>query len=316
MWTRGLACRVVAAMALLPIAPGVAGAQSTVELPGSVVQLPRHPAIKVESIDVQLGLDAVRMTYVLRNTARAAIAFVAAITLPDLDMPSLSGEEVRLPRPGDSNFVNLTVAVDGQAIVPALEQRAMALGLDVTRMLFDNGIPLFPFVAGIGDRLAGLAAESRALLLERGVVTSEGGTSTPGWALKSTLHWRMQLPPGATTMIAASYRPIPSTRAFARGDAERFASTYCASSALQQALQKRLAGGQAPSQLATLALGVPSGAGQMGPAGHLRITIVLPDELALASSCWPGFRRSGPLTLEWTGTDAVLDDDIVVAFIQ
>lgn len=316
MWPRRqIGCAVVA-LAMAASTQSSARAESSVELPGSVVQFPRLEQITLERIDLQIGLEAVRVTYSLRNVSKDAQAFLATITLPDLDMMSLVGEDVRLPVPADSNFTDLVVSIDGVLVVPALDQRAMALGLDVTRLLFDNAIPLFPFAHGIGERFGALSPDTRKMLGERGVTLVDRNMTKPAWTLKSTFHWPMRIAPGATVVISIAYRPIAGSRRFDVGDVEKFASAYCAAPFMQSILQKRIAGGQTPQFFKSVLLTVPWSAGQIGPAGRLRITVLIPDEKVLASTCREGFRRTGPLTLEWEGPDAALEEDLSVAFVR
>ncbi len=106
------------------------------------------------------------------------------------------------------------MTVDGNAIEPALEQRAFAAGLDVTDELARSGIPLLPHANAIDQAIAGLPQNVKDDWVARGILTIDSYDDgagmidqyVPYWTLKSTYWWKMAFPAGKDVKVHHTLR--------------------------------------------------------------------------------------------------------------
>ena len=311
----GVASLALASAVAIGSAPGIAAGGSN-ELPAGGLSFAANPSISIEQQDIQLSRDLITLNYTLRNDAQSPQAILIAFSLPELDTSALSDGEVILPSAEPANFVQFTLEVDGQMPSYNVEQRALALGLDVSPVLTRNRIPYFPFAASSQDKLAGLSAGERLDLLERGILKEEGPAVVAAWTLKTVAYWRQSLQAGQKINIVVSYRPIVGVASYKTETLQSLRKRSCLSEAQEVAIAKLPAEGGIAPTFTSVGLLAANGGDQLGPAHRIRILIETGDQSTIVATCREGLKRTGPTQLEWTATDYLLDEDLHVSFVR
>jgi hypothetical protein len=301
--------------ALLLAAGTVTAAEAppTVEIGTGGLSFAANPALVPERQDVLITPDRIRLTYAVRNGATTPLSITIAFTLPDLDAASLAADELALRSDSTDNFVRATTLVDGQPVTLQTEQRALALGLDVTATVLAARLPLFPFASDMTARLEMLDAAGRLDLLERGILRVEGGSLTPAWTLKTVAHWRQTFAAGQTLTLVHSYHPLVGVMPATGGAIGGLRKRICLSPAQETAISKLPREGTTGTPtLTTVGFLATPGADHVGPYHSYRLIIETADPATVVASCRDGLRRTGPMQFELNAADYVPDEDLQV----
>lgn len=310
------AAGIVLTGAILADVPGAFAAESSVELAAGGLSFAANPSISMERQDVLVSPDMITLTYTLHNDAQLPQAILITFALPELDTNAVTDGEVILPSADPNNYVQFSPKVDGQAPPFKIEQRATALGLDVSNTLASAGIALFPFGSASSSKLSELSAADRLAFLERGILKEEGSSVVAAWTLKTVAHWRQVLPAGQQINIVHTYRPITGVTSYKTETLQSSRRRSCLTEAQETAIAKLpTEGGVAPT-FTSVGFLAASGSDQLGPARRFRILIETADQLTIVATCRDGMKRTGPTQLEWTATDHVLDEDLQILFVR
>ena len=156
---------------LCAVATAAHANDSTAELGAGGLVLSRSDVIEMAREDLFLAKEAVRVDYVFRNRSDEDVSSIVAFPMPDIEANPY--QNVSIPLDQGDDFLGFEVAVDGKAVAPTLEQRAFAVGIDVTQDLVARGVPLFPYGGAAEKALAGLPKLKVDDWLGRGFVIIE-----------------------------------------------------------------------------------------------------------------------------------------------
>lgn len=310
-----LASAVLAGATLADISP-ISAADASGELPAGGLAFAANPSISIERQDVLLSRDLITLTYALRNEAQSPQAILITFALPELDTNAVADGEVILPSADPSNYVQFSPKVDGQAPAFKIEQRAFALGLDVSEVLARNHIPLFPFSTTSSGKLSGITVADRLDFLERGILKEDGSSVIAAWTLKTIAHWRQVIPAGQRINIVHSYRPITGVAPYKTETLQSSRKRSCLSDAQEGAIAKLPSEGGVTPTFTSVGFLAISGSDNLGPARRFRLLIETADQFTIVATCRDGLKRTGPTQLEWTATDHVLEEDLHVLFVR
>ena len=311
------------------IVPGMAN-DSTAEIGAGGLVLAQTRDIAMESEILYISMDEVRVDYVFRNRSDHDVETVVAFPMPDLEVSPYW--EVAIPNFED-NFLGFTVTVDGTAIRPELQQRALVAGVDVTDRVIAAGLPVAPIGAYLGLDVGHLSDDALRDLEAWGIVTIEGdlgGGERPmvvaAWTLKSAYWWRMTFPVGREVAVEHRYTPAVGGAAgtYVLGDGTRtephpyYANKYCVDSGFMSAVRKRAAtetddGGHYSERWLSYVLS--TGANWLGPIGTFRLIVDKGSTDNLVSFCGEGVTKTGPTTFEMDLDGFVPERDLDVLFI-
>jgi hypothetical protein len=168
----------------------------------------------LESQDVAVSLDAVKMTYRLTNTTGRKAQVEIDFTLPDVDM---GDQDTVYDLPGSgTRLVAFTTTANGAPLRFSSEQKAYSDSSDVTDVLARNRLPILPLGPVLQDlqrRLSEMTGDARADLLRRGIIY-EAGTDVagkplhfPNWSVRTRHKSRWEIAAGQNAQIQLSYRP-------------------------------------------------------------------------------------------------------------
>jgi hypothetical protein len=311
-----IACAVIGWFGYASAARAAGGDEASVEIGAGGLSFAANSSIRIEQQDVLVTPDKVAITYTLRNDADTPQSIFMSFQLPDLDANAVTDGEIAITPGEPANFVQFATTVDGQPVVPRTEQRAMALGLDVTGGLDAAGLKPFPFAKGLAARLEALGAAQRTDLLERGIVKEDGAALAPAWSLKSVAYWRQTFAAGQTITIMHSYRPVSGTSSFSEGALEAARRRSCLTRAQEDAIAKLKAAAAVAPTLASITYAATPGADALGPVRRFRLIVETGDPATVVASCREGLKRTGPLQLEWTASDYAPEEDFQLLFVR
>lgn len=268
--------------------------------------------LRIEHQDVTIAVDRIRSVYVLRNAGEQSANMQMTFALPDLDTMWIWEQPPLLPASGDPNFVRAATTVDGDTVTARLDQRATALGLDVTDALHRNAISLFPYQSGTLDTIAALPTAVRTELTERGILKAHERGLLPSWTLRTTYHWRQPIPAGKSMTLVHTYHPVVGRP---RGSLAAFEKSACLDAAESKRIEA-LASSARPPQLTAVAFQATAGAAWSESVGRFRLTIEKPSRSTKVFTCRTDLSIVSPLQLEWSANDHAHEDDITVLFVD
>jgi len=304
--------------AWLPALP-VAANDSVAGMALGGLQFLRTDAVEMVEEVLHITPTRVAVRYVFRNRTAKPVETLVAFPLPPVGYPD-EMSYLPLPDPAAANYVGFTTRIDGAAIMPNVDSRALLLGVDVTARLRALEVPLVPFDFEAPERIAALPEATRAALRADLLIDAE---NVPQWTLE-TAFWRRQVfPPGVDVVVEHSYAPVrggsahsaignaetdpgaadPGLDAWAEGVRVR----YCVEPALEAEMNRRRLLDVAPGarSFGTSDVGyiLSTGANWRGPIGRFHLIVEAPHTADFVFLCLDGARRISARRIEAVLTD-------------
>lgn len=311
------------AAALFAAAPAAANDTTAVLGTGGLVFV-SNDTLKMDSEDLFVSPEAVRVTYEFTNTADVAQDVLVAFPMPDIEG---SGDfNVAVPHMDSDNLFGFATSFNGKAVKATLHQQAFMFNLDQTAALEELGVPLTPFGERTRAALAGLDEKGIDRLMRLGLIVpmdySDDGDNwkrsyEPVWTLRSTYSWQAHFEPGETAEVIHTYAPsVGGTVAVTflspadeYGDrAAEYKKKYCTDDSFIKAVKKTLATPtdyySAPFTESWISYVWSTGNNWAGPIGRFTLTIDKGAPGNLVSFCWDGaVKKTGPTTFRMEATD-------------
>ena len=327
---RAASCAGLVALAgLLAMAPASAN-DSSASLDAGGLRLTYNPDIKVESEDLYLSRDEVRVMYRFRNTSDRDISTLVAFPLPAMEI----GEDGNYVLAGKDpvNVMDFQVSVDGQRVEPSVEVKATRFDVDVTQVLKRYKIPLTMQGSDADasgteyERLNAMPDDARRELERYGVIdwnVSSGAEGKPlastHWQAHVTFYWFQTFPAGRTIEVTHRYHPVPRHFFFSKEDlaSAEMRKNYCFDPAFNQSAQVKLQ--QSARDILKgyeLKYVVTTAGNWMGPIGRFQLTVDKSSPDALISLCAKGIKRAGPITFVLAEDNYSPDADLNVLFVE
>ncbi len=307
--------RVLLSLLLLGLAAPALANDSMAELGAGGLILSRSEFVRMESEDLFISPDLVTVDYVFRNEGEEDVEAIVAFPMPDLAANPYMMQSI--PFEDDDNFLGFESTVGGRPHAVQLEQRAFAVGLDVTAELEAQGVPLFPFGDDVHTALADLPDEVAADWVARGMImidSFDDGSGmrderTPFWLLKSTYWWRMRFPAGEAVEVSHRYTPSVGSTAglsfFYDGKLQgeqlgAYRARYCMDAGFEAGVLKAAqVGRDGYPDLYEKRLSyvlTTGGNWASGVIGRFRLTVDKGNARNLVSFCGTNVRKTGPTT--------------------
>lgn len=307
----------IAATTTLAASPG--SYEPTTELPNAPLSFAVNGAASIDREDLVIGIDKVRLTYLLRNLTPGEHTLPMAFALPDIDTLELDGAAVALPAydsQNPTNFLGFWTMIDGAAVAPDVNARALLLGvIDVTAAVADASLPIYPLAPDMTDRIAQMKPEVRADYVKRGILNGMTDPPSPAWTLRTGFHWSVTLPADRAVTIQHGYRPVLGSDIWSAEIAADLTERYCLPGELVDRLNGRLVAGDPPVVYwMTYEPGLKSH--MRGKSAAFNLTIEKPGEKGDVSTCFRNLKKTSPTALEWSATDHMQSDDIHVLFVE
>jgi hypothetical protein len=310
----------VASAILLAAALPAAANDSTARLGAGGIELVRNVEISMEKEVLFLSPDKVTVDYVFRNNAEKDRTLMVAFPMPEIRPIDYLERDVSVPDWESDNFLRFSVTVSGKDIAPALDQRALSYGVDITDELKALGIPLNPLTDSARQAVARLPADKVAALDQRGIVAAEeGSVPRPAWTLRATYYWTQTFPAKNTVDVSHSYTPAVGGFFYYPGEDYTKATdtSYCIDEGTKRAIAKKLKDAQAQMMLARdLSYVLVTAANWAGPIGDFTLKLDKKSPDTLVSLCIDGIEKTGPTTFEARKKDFTPEKDINVLFLE
>lgn len=308
---------------------------STAELGTGGLILSRSDVIAMERENLSISLDKVSVDYVFRNSSDKDVETIVAFPMPDIEgNPYLM---TSIPVDEKDNFLDFTVTVDGNPVAPELEQKAFALGIDISEELRARSVPLYPYGDAVLKALAALPQEVADKWQERGMIVideyDDGSgwkrVRTPYWQLKTTYWWRAMFPANGEVKVQHSYRPsVGATTDVSflvdgRFQGETYAGykhKYCFDKSFESAVLKaaKSSSDGYPHLMENRIAYILTTGGNWanGTIGSFKLTVDKGDPKNLVSFCGRNVKKIGPTTFEMTATEFDPDRDLDILILS
>ena len=237
-----------------------------------------------------------------------------AFALPEIDRFSFGDDGGFSTLRDPVNLVGAITVVDGQPVVLRAQQRAYALGLDVTSAISQAKLSLLPIDPGLVPQIAALPPDTTVDFAERGILQYEDGKPRAGWSLQTTGHWRQTLQPAKTIVIEHTYTPLIGTQPLTEQAIARAIDRACLSTIAAETLRHRMLEPN-PPQMTTVIVQHANVLGQE-PARRMRVRVDVPDGTIAATTCLEPLARPDGKTLVWSSQPALIEQDIAVIFVK
>lgn len=318
----------VLALALTAASPAAAN-DSIAELRTGGLAFVRSETIAMQSEDLFVSMDEIRVRYTFRNDGPAEEKVLVAFPMPDIEGNPWEGKAI--PDADAENFLDFRVTIDGAPVTPSLQKRAFAAGLDRTDVLEKAGIPLEPMRQATFEAVEKLPLETRRDWVRLGLlVVDQYDTDGKGmvdhyqpyWTLKATYYWDAVFPPGRPVTVEHTYKPSVGMTVgvtfledgkVAGEQAKTYRARYCMDESFIRAVEKSVPADNpfgSPYAENRIAYILTTGANWAGPIADFRLTIDKGKPENLVSLCAEGLQKTGPTTFEMRRTDFYPDDDL------
>lgn len=312
---------ILVAMSFLPSLAQANDGVSEMDAGGLVFTQNRNVALLSEDLRISPQLITVR--YIFRNQGSETEKVLVSFPLPDIDAQGVFPGRA-LPR-SDKNFVSFTVKVDGAQVSPALEEKALLNGADVTASLKDR-LPLDPLLPSRADRSKTEAEERagklppgvRQELVKAGLIDEE--TNWPNWIYSAKFYWQQDFPPNQDVVVEHSYVPVTGEGLQSRESMEsadyqrRFCIDPATSKAIGRLFTAKPEGAFVHETIVPYILTTANT--WAGPIGTFTLTVDKGKPDAILSLCRDGIRKTGPTTFQWSADHYTPSDDLRVLIVS
>jgi hypothetical protein len=303
---------------------------STASLDAGGLKLTFNPDISMESEDLYISRDEIRVVYRFHNEADHDIATLVAFPLPVM----IIGEEGNYDVQGRDpvNVMDFQVTVDGKRVEPSVDIRATRFGVDVTDVLKRYGVPPTMIASAgeegnaLNDRLDGLPQPAREELERYGAIdwnTTFGAENKPlantHWDTHIAYYWFQTFPAGRSIEVTHRYKPVPRNFFFTKEElaTPETSKLYCMDQAFTSAAEKALKqSAQNMLQGIELKYVLVTAGNWLGPIQKFRLTVEKPSTEALVSLCAKGITRAGPTSFTLSADDYVPEGDLNVLLVE
>ena len=320
--------------AILAAQPAFAN-DSMAELGTGGLILSRTDLVQMASEDLFISADKVTVDYVFRNDSGTDADTIVAFPMPDIE--GNPEEMPAIPNDPSDNFLGFQVTIDGKPVTANLEQKAYALGIDITADLKAQNVPLYPFGDAARAALANLPANVATDWENRGIIIADpesddgsGRTSsyTPFWGLHSTYWWRAKFPAHKEVHVSHRYKPsVGGTSSVSffydgqfQGNYDSYKAKYCIDDAFEKAVKKAAAANaDGYPQLTETRIDyvlTTGGNWALGNIGKFKLTVDKGDAKNLVSFCGPNIKKTGPTTFVASEEEFYPEKDVAILILQ
>jgi hypothetical protein len=314
--------KLVAAMMLLGALPALANDTTAVLTTGGL-EFVTNPDIVMESEELFISAEEIRVVYQFRNTGESDQNILVAFPMPDI-VPNFYSD-VAYPMGLEDDHFEFETTLNGEPVEATLHEYAYALGVDRTKLLKQLGLPLVPINQQASEAADGLDETTRAELLHLGMLTpdtydaGEGWEThfNPAWTYKATYTWEGDFPAGEVVTVEHKYRPsVGGTVGVTFLDepsegydpGQGYAEKYCTDASFMDAVRKTMTNKDepwsAPFTESWISYILTTGGNWGGGAiGKFRLVVDKGSADNLVSFCGEGVKKTGPTTFEMVKED-------------
>jgi hypothetical protein len=278
-----------------------------------------HGEIAMESEDLFISKDEIRVVYTFRNDSDQDHDLLVAFPMPDIVPDHFS--PVAFPMGPTDNLFEFETTFNGAPIAAELHEYAYAAGVDRTKLLEKLDIPIVPISQAAIDAVDALDEETIGQLLHLGMAVPDEfdageGWEThhwPNWTYRATYTWEATFPANETVVVEHRYKPSvggttgvallsePSEDGY--DPAAEYRQKYCTDESFVAAVRKTLTDPDepwsAPFTESWISYILTTGGNWAGGGIEtFRLVVDKGSTDNLVSFCGEGVRKIGPTTFE------------------
>jgi len=302
---------------MLAVTPVLANDTAAVLTTGGL-EFVSHGEIAMESEELYISRNEIRVTYVFRNDGDEDHDLLVAFPMPDIT-PSHFTPDAFPTGPLD-NLFEFETTFNGAPVNATLHEYAYAAGVDRTDLIRELGLPIVSISEDAIAAVDALDAETTARLLHLGMAIPDiydvgEGMEThhwPNWTYRATYTWDATFPAGERVTVEHRYKPsVGGTTGVSflsepyedYDPAADYARKYCTDEAFLSAVRKTLKNPQevwsAPFFESWISYILTTGGNWAGGGIEtFRLVVDKGDERNLVSFCGNNVKKIGPTTFE------------------
>jgi hypothetical protein len=294
--------------------------------------LKKSDSISMDSEDLYISRDLVRVKYRFTNTSDAPVETLVAFPLPDLALADV--EEAHYWT--DKSDLKFKTFVDGKPVaLDALEQ-AIFKDRDVSARLSALGIPLNSLSKDFEAAMKKARKADVDKLVADGLLTNNGDAQNPywmaNWSLRTTITRKQIFPPKTTVAVEHRYAPLAGGSVGGmleaqwrkdketKQDFEARRRRYCIDdewlASFDRLLAKKSKKENPGYNEIWLGYVLKTGANWKGPIGDFRLVVDKGTPDALVSFCAEGVKKISPTQFEVRRTNFTPDRDLEILIIN
>lgn len=325
----------VASLLALLAAPALANDTSAVLTTGGL-QFVTSQDIVMESEELFISKEEIRVIYQFRNTGEIDQTILVAFPMPDI-VPNFYSP-VAFPMGPEDNLFEFETTLNGTPVEATLHEYAYALGVDRSKLLKQMGLPLVPISDRASTATDTLDAERRDQLLHLGLLTpdeydvGEGMEKHyyPAWTYKATYTWEGYFPAGELVTVEHRYKPsvggtvgvsFLSEPYEGYDPATEYRTKYCTDDSFIAAVRKTLPNPEepwgAPFYESWISYILTTGGNWGGGSiGKFRLVVDKGSVDNLISFCGDNVKKTGPTTFEMVETDFWPERELEILILE
>lgn len=292
--------------------------------------------IVMESEELFISTDEIRVVYQFRNTGETDQNILVAFPMPDI-VPDFYSP-VAFPNGPDDNLFQFETRFNGTPVKATLHEYGFAHGVDRTDVIQKLGLPLVPISEAAAAATDALDEGQIAELLHLGLISPDEYDAGqgwekhfyPAWTYKATYTWEGNFPAGELVTVEHKYKPsvggtvgvsFLSEPSDGYDPGKEYAQKYCTDESFLSAVRKTLRDPtdlfSAPFTESWISYILTTGGNWAGGAiGKFRLVVDKGSEDNLISFCGDGIKKIGPTTFEMVKTDFWPQDELEVLILN
>ena len=315
-------------IAALISAPALADDSSAMLGAGGLV-FTKQADIRMAAENLFISPKQVKVRYEFVNDGKKDVETVVAFPMPDIDVREFFYEPLGTTLENTKNFMGFVLSVDGRAVTPTLDERAVLDGKDVTAQVKAAALPVNIAGSDLGEKVAKLAPDVRKKLAAQGIVETDDNDTHPHWIAKTSYWWHQVFPAGKTVVIEHRYQPVTGQSFFGelslttKEQWDEVNGNFCIDDATKAAIRAKIArldkkgANGAYLQSTRTEFVLKTANNWKGPIGKFHLTA---DKMApgnVLSMCWGNdLKKTGPTTFESTRENFAPARDIKILVLQ
>ncbi len=326
---------VIAFVAALAAAPAFANdTEAEIALGGLIFET--NDQISMDSEDLFISLDLVRVRYTYTNHSDRPITLLVAFPLPAVPIFGQEPDWIEAAYPDWEQTIGMKTLVDGKPVGLMRLDIAKAGGVDVDKRLKELGWPTRHWEdKDFGARLNALPDAQKRALTAEGLLAMdeyEPGKVRPAWSVETSYVRTQTFPPGVPITVEHRYNPmVGGTVASAldrevRGEAfdpdSEYVTRFCVDQAFLRGYDRkryRADGSVNEGVFPTenwIGYTLSPGANWRGPIKRFRLTVDKGSPDRLVSLCMNGLKKVSPTRFQVTKTNYEPTHDLNVLIVS
>lgn len=300
----------VFALLALPAAPSLANDSSAAIGIGGL-ELTRNDAISMDSEDLYLSTEEVRVRYRFTNRSPRDVETLVSFPVPHLP-GGIDGYLGDRSLPDFREDLKFRTTIDGKPVQLDYVEKLEIAGRDVTARITQLGWPRLWNPVDYDDNLAfveKLSEAERQAYIREGLLRRQDDVVLPAWNLVTHVTRRQVFPAGKTVEVTHRYVALAGGSVggaldpeYRRDTAADYTKRYCTDRNFYAGIDRRLGTrppGERPGYFERwLGYILSSGANWRGPIGDFRLVIDKGKPDNLVSFCMDGVKKISPTQFE------------------